>query len=88
MPLIHLPPRFTYKDILKIGKEETGYIKGVMNIRQTKCSMEFFEKVLKGTDYTIVNLVAFFINPHYEVKFGLKTRKLYMIVYKLFYGKK
>lgn len=85
MPFIHLLPRFIYKDILKIGKEETGCIKELMNIRQTRCSVEFFEKVLKKTDYTIVNHVAWFINPHYEVKFGLKPRKLYMIVDKLPY---
>ena len=56
-----------------------------LNIKQTRCSVELFENVLKRTGYTIENRIAWFINPHYEVKFGLKPRKLYMVIDKLPY---
>lgn len=85
LPFIHLLPNIIYKGMLKIGKEEAGCIKELMNIKQTRCSVELFENVLKRTGYTIENRIAWFINPHYEVKFGLKPRKLYMVIDKLPY---
>ena len=85
LPFMHLLPNIIYKGLLKIGKERAGCIKELMNIKQTRCSVELFENVLKRTGYTIENRIAWFINPHYEVKFGLKPRKLYMVIDKLPY---
>lgn len=76
LPFIHLLPRTLYKWILETGGEEEDTIKELLSIKETKCTIEMFRNLVKQTGYQIVDQQLFFINPHYEVKFGLSPRKL------------
>ena len=76
LPFIHLFPRVLYKWILETGDEEEDTIKELLSIKETKCTIEMFRNLVKQTGYQIVDQQLFFINPHYEVKFGLSPRKL------------
>lgn len=80
LPFFHLLPAKVYKKILILGKEKPACINELMNIKQTRCPIELFHQVLKEERYHVVNRVAWFINPHYEVKFGLKPRKLNKLI--------
>ena len=76
LPFIHLLPRVLYKWILDTGGEEEDTIKELLSIKETNCTIEMFRNLVKQTGYQIVDQQLFFINPHYEVKFGLSPRKL------------
>lgn len=76
LPFIHLLPRPIYKEILKAGGETEGCIKELLEIKTTRTPIELFEKLVKRHKISIVNKEFYFINPHYEAKFGLKPRKV------------
>lgn len=80
VPFIHLLPRFLYKWVLQACGEKDETIKKLLNIRHTRCTIELFRKIARQTGYQIVNEQLYFINPHYEVKFGLSPRKLNKVV--------
>ena len=76
LPFIHLLPAFFYRFILKIFGESEDTISELLSIKRTRCSIEYFQDVLHRTSYRIINQQFYFINPHYEAKFGLTPRKL------------
>ncbi len=55
-------------------KEDT--IKELLSIKETKCTIEMFRNVVRQAGYRIIDQQLYFINPHYETKFGLSPRKL------------
>lgn len=59
-----------------MGGEQEDTIRELLNIKETKCSIEQFRRILEQTGYQIVDQQLYLINPHYEVKFGLSPRKL------------
>lgn len=75
-PFLHLLPAIAYKTVLRWGNEDEGGIKELLSIKRTKMPIEKFEKLVKEENFQIINRELFLINPHYEIKFGLKTRKL------------
>lgn len=75
-PFIHLLPGTLYKWILKICGERRDIVKELLSIKATRCTIETFRKLVKSTGYQIISQQLYFINPHYEVKFGLSPRKL------------
>lgn len=79
LPFFHLLPKSIYKAILQLGGENQGCIGELLNIKETRTSIELFEKRAKKEQIQIINRVLFFINPHYETKFGLKPKKLSFI---------
>ena len=79
-PFIHLFPLFFYKWLLKACGEKEDTIKELLSIRQTKCTIEMFRRIAQQTGYQIVDEQLYFINPHYEIKFGLLPRKLNKII--------
>lgn len=79
-PFIHLFPRGLYKWILKTEGEEEDTIKELLSIKETKCTIEMLRSLVRQTGYQIVDQQLFFINPHYEVKFGLSPRKLGKVI--------
>lgn len=81
VPFYHLLPNLLYGFILKrLAKEEQATIRELMYIKKTRCSIEHFEKVIKTADLSVCNRQLWFINPHYQQKFGLRPRKLYGII--------
>lgn len=75
-PFIHLLPAFMYKALLKMSGESEGCIHELLSIKETKCPIELFEKLVHKEQITVTDRQFYFINPHYEIKFGLKPRKL------------
>lgn len=80
LPYIHLLPNFMYKAILKSGGENQDDINGLLDIKATRTPIELFERLAKKEQIQIINRELYFINPHYETKFGLKPRKLSPII--------
>lgn len=80
LPFIPLLPAFFYKQILKILGEKDATINELLNIKKTGCSILHFLNVARQTDYKIIDQQLYFINPHYETKFGLTPRKLNRLI--------
>ena len=64
-----------YKGVLKLFKEHPGDIEDLAEIKETGISIERFEQILKKSSYKKDKRTFYFIQPNYEVKFGLKPRK-------------
>lgn len=72
MPYIHLLPRPVYRWILKTNKEPVA---DLMEIRDTRISIERFERICKKEGYGLLHDRHYLINPIYEWKFGWKPRR-------------
>jgi SAM-dependent methyltransferase len=75
LPYFHLFPKNIYRFILKAGGETQEKIDGFLEIKDTGISIERFRKIVKQHGYHIITETMFFINPNYNIKFGLKPRK-------------
>ncbi|RFM25695.1 class I SAM-dependent methyltransferase [Deminuibacter soli] len=80
LPWYHLLPRFMYRGILTHYKEP---VRELLEIRDTRISIERFERIVKKEGYTIVNKLHYLINPIYEWKFGWKAKKQYAVISKV-----
>lgn len=77
LPYIHLLPQVFYRLLLKTFGEDDACVKELMSIKKTRTSIELFERVLKSVrSFDVIDRVFWFINPHYETKFGLSPRLL------------
>lgn len=79
LPFIHLLPTSLYIGLLRLCHEKQDTINELLNIKRSQCSIEAFQKIALQ-EYKIVDRQYYFINPHYEIKFGLKPRKLSSII--------
>lgn len=80
LPFYHILPRPLYRGMLRMGKETDGVIQELMNIKTTRCPIELFERLVKKNELQVMDRRFYFINPHYEVKFHLKPRKLTPVI--------
>jgi SAM-dependent methyltransferase len=72
LPYFHLLPFGLYEWILKRYKEN---LPEFAEIKETRISIERFEKMVNETGYKVVHKTHYLINPIYEYKFGWKARK-------------
>ena len=72
----HLLPRFLYRKIMKMAGEPDNRIEGLMEVRDTGISIERFRRIVRKEKYFIAKHSFYFINPSYQVKFGLKPRRV------------
>lgn len=72
LPYIHLLPGFAYRWVLKNRKEN---VEEMMEIRDTRISIERFERICKKEGYHFFHVRHYLLNPIYEWKFGWKPRK-------------
>lgn len=77
LPFFHLLPTAAYRWLLEKCGEQAHCVQELLNIKRTKCPTALFERALKNTNLKILHKQLYFINPHYEVKFGLRPRKLW-----------
>jgi len=75
-PYIHLIP----KSILKCFGVSKNDIDNLKNLSKTGMSIRRFEKILNTENYKLLKKTHWLINPNYEIKFGLKPRKLWKIL--------
>lgn len=74
LPFFHILPNPVYKFILKSFGETDSKIEGLLEIKETSITIERFERILRENNYRKDKRLFYFINPNYEVKFGLKPR--------------
>ena len=80
LPYYHLLPVGLYRRFLKIFGESDAKITSLLEIKETGISIERFERIFNKQGYVSKRKTLFFINPNYEVKFGLKPRKLFGVL--------
>lgn len=76
LPYYHLLPPFLYKGLLKLAGESKATIEGLMEVRDTRISVNRFNRIIKASGFSYVRKDLYLVNPGYEIKFKLKTRKL------------
>ncbi|MBW8332769.1 MAG: class I SAM-dependent methyltransferase [Prolixibacteraceae bacterium] len=80
IPYFHILPKFMYRFILKVFGESDAKIRGLLEVKDTGITIERFQRILKQEQYLINKRSFYFINPNYEVKFGLKPRKAWKLI--------
>jgi SAM-dependent methyltransferase len=75
MPWYHILPKPVYKGILKLIGESKGKIEELIEIYDTRITIERFERIVKKSELRILHKQHYLINPIYRYKFGLKPRK-------------
>lgn len=75
LPYYHLLPNPIYKAMLKGGGEKDTKIAALLATKSTGISIDRFQRILKKENYHIDRVIFYFINPNYEIKFGLTPRK-------------
>lgn len=75
MPYYHILPRPIYKGILKMIGEDDNSIITLMEIYDTRISIERFERIIKKSGFQIKNKQHYLLNPIYKYKFGWKPIK-------------
>ncbi len=76
LPYYHVLPVFIYKPILKLFGESKIMIDSLLEVKETGISINRFERILKRFSYKKESRDFYLFNPNYEVKFGLKPRKV------------
>lgn len=79
-PFIHLLPRSIFVWLLRRLGEPESAIKDFLGIKHTRMTIQAFQRLCNETGFEVVNRRLYFINPHYEKKFGLKPRKLWGLI--------
>ncbi|HYW97319.1 MAG TPA: class I SAM-dependent methyltransferase [Bacteroidales bacterium] len=74
-PFLHLLPGKLYPATMKLFGEAPGNIINLLEIRDTRITIEKFRKLIRLENYQVKKEVFWFINPNYEIKFRLKPRK-------------
>lgn len=75
-PYVHLLPEIGYRWILKRFGETDQKIESLMEIRNTRLSIERFCQFVERNNFKFCSKDYYLINPNYEIKFKLKVRKL------------
>lgn len=74
-PFIHLLPNPLYAGLLKSFNESDRMVEHLLDIKETRITIERFERIIKKLSYKVDRKLFYFINPNYEVKFNMKPRK-------------
>lgn len=80
MPWYHILPKPIYKGILKMIGENEGVIRELMEIYDTRITIERFERIVRNSGMQFKNKTHFLINPIYKYKFGWQPRKQFGII--------
>ncbi|MCB0509708.1 MAG: class I SAM-dependent methyltransferase, partial [Bacteroidetes bacterium] len=80
MPYFHILPAFLYSFILKFFGEKDYKIENLLQTKATGISIERFKKIVKQSNWQILDETLYLINPNYEVKFSLKPRKQFKLI--------
>ncbi len=83
LPYYHILPKFIYKGILKMAGEHPLIIEDLMEIKDTRISIERFERIIKQSGLKILNKNHYLINPIYKYKFNIKPRLQFPILTKI-----
>jgi SAM-dependent methyltransferase len=76
VPWIHLLPRGAYRRLLRTAGESPEKTDALLEIKETGINLGRFENLLKKEGFLTLKKSLWFINPNFEVKFGLRPRRL------------
>lgn len=76
LPWFHLLPVPLYKGVLKVAGETDGRIEDLLEIKETGISIARFVEIIERSGFQFEQKDLWFINPNYEIKFGLTPRAL------------
>ena len=76
LPFFHLLPKGLYRLLLRTAGDPSGIVNELMDIKETRCPIELFERLARQSGFTLTDRTLYLINPHYETKFGLRPRLL------------
>lgn len=76
LPWIHLLPRRIYGWLLRTAGETPARIEGLLEIKDTGINLGRFIRIVKREGFSILKQSLWLINPNFEVKFGLRPRRL------------
>jgi len=76
LPWIHLLPRWLYMVLLRAAGEDHARIEGLLEIKDTGINIGRFERIIKKEGFLMLKKSLWIINPNFEVKFGLRPRRL------------
>ena len=76
LPFFHLLPAFLYRGLLWLGKDSPATVEELLDIKRCGLTVERFRKKAAQHGFRLLKERLYFINPHYEIKFGLKPRLL------------
>lgn len=79
-PFLHLLPRRAYAWTLCAFGEPESTVRELLEIKATRTPIELFERVAREVGLKVRDRRLYFINPHYETKFGLRPRRLWPLV--------
>lgn len=85
LPYFHWLPKPLFMEVLRTGGVSEKIQADLSEIYDTGISTARFETIVKSVGYRIVNRQVFFVNPNYEIKFGLNPRKQWSWLSKLPY---
>jgi SAM-dependent methyltransferase len=80
LPYFHLLPGSLYPGLLKLFGESDGLVKDLLEIRDTRITIGRFIRIVRKENYKIRKVNYYFINPNYEIKFGLKPRMQFRFI--------
>ncbi len=83
LPFFHILPKFVYKGVLSAFKEPKDTVDELISIKECSITIEEFRAYARNNGYEVLGEEFYFINPHYEVKFKLKPRKLNSLLGKI-----
>lgn len=83
LPYFHLLPGSIYPKVLKWFGESQGLIRDLLEIRQTRITIERFNRILIRENYRVRRKSFYLINPNYQVKFGLFPLKQFDFLMKI-----
>ena len=85
LPFVHLLPARSYGALIRLFGESAERANELLSIKQTGLTIELFEQLADGASLSVQNRLLWLINPHYEVKFGLRPRKLSCMFSRILY---
>ena len=80
LPYYHILPRPVYKGILQAFGESKPVIEELLEIKDTRITIERFEQIIRDSGLTVKNKQHYLINPIYKYKFGLQPRKQFGLI--------
>lgn len=83
LPFFHLLPVPLFRSILSMFGEKQGTIDELLSIKETGITVEQFRRYVRDSRFEILDERLYLINPHYEIKFGLKPRLLHPLIGKI-----
>ncbi|MDR0510723.1 MAG: class I SAM-dependent methyltransferase [Rikenellaceae bacterium] len=76
LPYLHLLPRKLYALTLRMFGETRGRIEGLLEIKDTRLHLWRFHRIVRRSPFRVAREELWLVNPNYEVKFGLRPRRL------------